>query len=242
MGAPFVRVSTELGRHALLVEFFDFSRINSLRTLPYMRAWHARYSAAGLKIVGIHSPGYSFGRLPEVAVPALEKLALPYPVALDPALELWRIYRNRGWPARYLFNRKGVLTHMHYGEGEYVASELAIRAALLEIDDEVELPDVMEPLRPEDAPGALFEPQTADITLPGERDRVELIRDWIEGPDYIEAVDAGAGATASFRAGEAYVVLSGDGVEPGLHPTDGTVVAVDPGLRIHGFQFTPLAP
>ena len=240
MGAPFVRVSTELGRHALLIEFFDFSRINSLRTLPYMREWHARYGDLGLKIVGIHSPGYSFGRDPAVAVPALERLTIPYPVALDPALELWRTYRNRGWPARYLFDRTGVLRHMHYGEGEYVASELAIRACLLEIDNELELPDPMEPLRPEDAPGTLLEPQTADITLPAELDRVELVRDWTKGSDYIEAVDAGGGVTATFRAGEAYVVLSGGELDPGLYPTDGTVVADEPGLRVHGFQFTPL--
>jgi hypothetical protein len=243
VGAPFFRVAQELGRHGLLVEFFDTARVNSIRTQPYLAAWHERYAEAGLRVVGVHSPGYSFGRDREMALRAIEALGVPYPVALDPALEVWRIYRNRGWPARYLFDRAGVLRHMHYGEGEYVATELAIHQVLHEIDGELELPEPMEPLRPEDAPGVILEAQTADIALPDDRDRVDLVRDWTDGPDYIEAADAGAAITPSFsRAGAAYAVLSGADVEPGLHQTDGTVVAESPGLRVHGFQFTPAPP
>ena len=78
--------------------------------------------------------------------------------------------------------------------------------------------------------------------LPGDRERLELVRDWNDGPDYIEAADAGAGAAVrSFRAGAAYAVLSGS-VEPGLYESDGSVSAESPGLRLHGFQFTPLPP
>jgi hypothetical protein len=243
LGAPFVLAATELGRHALLVEFFDFARINSIRTRPYLKGWHGRYAGAGLRVVGVHCPAYSFGREPEVAAQEVGALELPYPVALDPALEVWRLYRNRGWPARYLFDRRGVLRHMHYGEGEYVATELAIQAVLREIDEELDLPEPMEPVRPEDAPGAMMEPQTADIELPGDRERLELVRDWTDGQDWIEAADAGAAATATFRADAAYAVLSGGGLErPGLYETGGTVVAESPGLRLHGFQFTPLAP
>jgi len=88
-----------------------------------------------------------------------------------------------------------------------------------------------------------LEPQTADIALPADRDRLELVRDWTEGEDYIEAADAGAGAQVkSFRAGEVWAVLSGS-VEPGLYEAPGGLVeADDPGLRLHGFQFTPLPP
>ena len=62
LNTPFLRVDKLLGRHAVLVEFWDFARINSLRTLPYMKAWHERYVGAGLAVIGVHSPGYSFGR------------------------------------------------------------------------------------------------------------------------------------------------------------------------------------
>lgn len=230
-----------LGRHAALVEFWDFARINSLRTLPYLRAWHERYSGAGLQIIGVHSPGYSFGRDPATVERAVDRLEIPYPVVLDPDLEVWRLYGNRGWPGRYLFDRTGLLRYIHYGEGDYLDSELAVQEALLEIDPDFEPPPPLEPLKPEDAPGAMLEPQTADIGLPRDRDRLELVRDWTEGEDYLEAADAGAAARFRFRAGAAYAVLSG-AVEPGVYETDGTVAAEDPGLRLHAVQFTPLAP
>jgi AhpC/TSA family len=231
-----------MGRHAVLVEFWDFARVNSLRTLPYLRAWHDRYEPAGLSVIGVHSPGYSFGRDPELVARAVDRLALPFPVALDPEFAIWRSYDNRGWPARYLFDRRGILTYFHLGEGDYDGSERAVQEALLEIDPEAELPATLAPLRPEDAPGAQLEPQTADVSLPVDRARLELVRDWIDGEDWIEAADAGASATVAFRAGGAWAVLSGGGVEPGLYETDGTVVAEEAGLRLHGFQFEPLAP
>jgi len=192
-------------------------------------------------VIGVHSPGYSFGRDPELVKRAAERLEIAYPVALDPELEVWRLYGNRGWPARYLFDRRGVLRLLHYGEGMYVETELAIQEALREIEPELSLPEPLEPLRPEDAPGATLEPQTADVTLPGDRERVELVRDWLDGEDYIEAADAGAGATVEYSAGGAFAVLSGT-VEPGLYETDGRIEAESPGLRLHAIQFTPKPP
>jgi hypothetical protein len=231
-----------MGRHAVLVEFWDFARINSLRTLPYLNAWHERYQAAGLQVIGVHSPGFSFGRDGEVVARAVERLDMPFPVALDPDFVIWRSYDNRGWPARYLFDRRGILTYFHLGEGDYDGSERAIQEALREIDPDMDPPEPLQPLRPEDAPGAQLEPQTADVVLPAGRERLELVRDWVDGEDWIEAADAGASATVAFRAGGAWAVLSGGGLEPGLYETDGTVVAEEAGLRLHGFQFEPLPP
>ena len=88
----------------------------------------------------------------------------------------------------------------------------------------------------------LLEPQTADIALPADRERLELVRDWTDGEDWIEAADAGAAASFSFSGGGAYAVLSGAGVEPGLYEVDGAVEAESPGLRLHGVQFTPAPP
>jgi hypothetical protein len=119
---------------------------------------------------------------------------------------------------------------------------VAIQECLRELDPDAGLPEPLAPLRPEDAPGVLLEPQTADIALPADRERVELVRDWTDGGDFIEAADAGAAASFRFRAGGAFAVLSGAGVEPGLYETDGTVTAENPGLRLHGVQFTPLPP
>ena len=100
----------------------------------------------------------------------------------------------------------------------------------------------MAPLRPEDEPGVLLEPQTADIVLPADRQRLALVRDWRDGEDWIAAADAGAAASFSFTGGGAYAVLSGAGVEPGLYESDGVVEAESPGLRLHGLQFTPAPP
>ncbi|HEY6779743.1 MAG TPA: hypothetical protein VI111_02245 [Thermoleophilaceae bacterium] len=242
LGVPFLRMDRLLGRHAVLIEFWDVARINSLRTLPYLKAWHERYAEAGLQTIGVHSPGYSFGHDPELVARAVKRLEIPFPVVLDNEFEIWRVYGNRGWPGRYLFDRRGLLRDIHYGEGEYRAAELAIQACLAELDEDFQAPAPLEPLRAEDAEGTLLTPQTADIALPADRERLELVRDWRTGEDYIEAADAGAAASFSFTAGGAFAVLSGADVEPGLYETDGTVTAAAPGLRLHGVQFAPLPP
>jgi AhpC/TSA family protein len=242
LNVAFLRMDRLLGRHAVLIEFWDFARVNSMRTLPYLEGWHSRYGDRGLRLIGVHSPGYSFGRERPTVERAVERLGIQFPVLLDPRFEVWRLYGNKGWPGRYLFDRRGLLRYIHYGEGDYAESELAIQEALREIDPELALPPPLDPLRPEDEPGALLEAQTADVSLPADRERLELVRDWNDGEDFIEAVDAGSAASIEFRAGEAYAVLSGGEREPGLYETDGSVVAESPGLRLHGFQFTPLPP
>jgi hypothetical protein len=236
LNVAFLRMNTLMGRGAVLVEFWDFARVNSLRTMPYLQAWHERYSEAGLRVIGIHSPGYSFGRDRDTVARAVERLEVGYPVLLDPQLEVWQLYGNMGWPGRYLFDRTGKLAFIHYGEGEYLDTELAIQECLGESRPP------LEPVRPEDAPGVLLQPQTADIALPTERERLDLVRDWTDGEDWIEAADAGAAASFGFTAGAAYAVLAGAELEPGLYESDGTVTADSPGLRLHGVQFTPVPP
>jgi hypothetical protein len=236
LNVAFLRMNTLMGRGAVLVEFWDFARVNSLRTMPYLKAWHERYAHAGLRVIAIHSPGYSFGRDRDTVARAVERLEVSYPVLLDPALEVWRLYGNMGWPGRYLFDRTGKLVFIHYGEGQYLETELAIQEYVGEAIEP------LAPVRPEDAPGVLLQPQTADIVLPAGRDRLELVRDWSSGEDWIEAADTGAAAIFGFSGGGAYAVLSGAGLEPGLYESSGRVEAQSPGLRLHGVQFTPAPP
>ena len=238
LNVAFMRMDHLVGRSCALLEFFDTARVNSHRTLPYVKGWHDRYAGSGLRVIGVHTPGYSFGRDRDVVERAVRALEIEHPVLLDPAFEVWRQYGNEGWPARYLFDHRGLLRYMHYGEGDYAETERAIGDVLLELDPALDLPEPLEPVRPDDVPGALLEPQSADVTLPSDRPRLELVRDWADGEDFIEAADAGAGASVGFTAAGAWAVLSGP-VEPGLYETDGTVVAPEPGLRLHGFQFTP---
>ncbi len=154
-----LRMDQQLGR-PVLVEFWDFCRANSIRTLPYMKAWHERYQAAGLRVIGVHASGFAPSGDPAEVQAAVARLEIPYPVTVDLELECWQLYGNLGWPARYLFNQQGTLFEYHYGEGGYGETEGAIQQLL-----GIERP-VVEPLRPEDAPGARLEPQSDDVEGP----------------------------------------------------------------------------
>ena len=139
----------------MLLEFWDFCRVQSLRTLPYMRAWNERY--AGLTVVGVHAAGLPPSQDADAVGDAVARLGIEYPVAIDADFEVWEQYGNLGWPARYLFDRRGMLLHYHYGEGGYEETELAIQEVLS--SDQA----VLAPFRPEEAPDALLEPQTDDV-------------------------------------------------------------------------------
>ena len=150
-----LKMEQQLGRPVLL-EFWDFCRANSLRTLPYFQEWHARYAEAGLRIISVHSPGFPPSRDPAAARAAVERLGIEHAVLLDPELVVWQLYENAGWPARYLFDQTLKLVDFHYGEGAYDEAERAIQE-LLGVER-----DVLEPVRPEDAPGAELVPQSPD--------------------------------------------------------------------------------
>ena len=140
----------------MLVEFWDFCRPSSLRTLPYMQAWHERYGAAGLRVIGVHCPGFEASKDEQSVRDAVVRLGITYPVLIDSELEVWQDYENMGWPARYLFDGHARLFEYHFGEGAYAETELAIQA-LLGVEREP-----LAPLRPEDAPDATLAPQTQD--------------------------------------------------------------------------------
>jgi thiol-disulfide isomerase/thioredoxin len=150
-----LRMDQQVGR-PVLVEFWDFCRVNSLRTLPYLRAWHERYADAGLRVIGVHTSGFPPSQDEDEVLAAVERLGIEYPVVIDRELAIWQLYGNLGWPARYLWNERLRLDEYHYGEGAYAETERAIQA-LLGIEGEP-----VGPLRPEDEPGAELPAQTED--------------------------------------------------------------------------------
>jgi hypothetical protein len=154
-----LRMDQQLGRPVLL-EFWDFCRPNSIRTLPYMKAWHARYADAGLRVIGIHTSGFRPSADPDAVRAAVDRLEISYPVVIDSEYEIWQEYGNLGWPARYLFNQTGMLADYHYGEGAYCETEHSIQE-LLSLDE-----PVVPPVRPEDEPGARLMKQSDDIDGP----------------------------------------------------------------------------
>ena len=113
-----LRMDQQLGR-PVLIEFWDFCRPNSIRTLPYMRAWHQRYQEPGLRVIGVHASGFEPSADADAVREAVARLEVPYPVVVDVEYEIWEQYGNLGWPARYLFDQEGLLFDYHYGEGGY---------------------------------------------------------------------------------------------------------------------------
>jgi thiol-disulfide isomerase/thioredoxin len=151
-----LRMDQQQGR-PVLVEFWDFCRPNSIRTLPYLKAWHQRYAAAGLRVIGVHAAGFEPSQDPEAVAAAVQRLGIEYPVVVDVEHAIWQEYENLGWPARYLFTADQRLFEFHYGEGSYAETELAIQE-LLGVDEQL-----VPVVRPEDEPGAVLVPQSEDV-------------------------------------------------------------------------------
>jgi hypothetical protein len=142
-----LRMDQQRGR-PVLVEFWDFCRPASLRTLEYLRAWHERYAADGLRVISVHAPGFAPGRDEDAVAAAVQRLGIDHPVLLDTDLQVWRTYENAGWPARYLFDTELRLFEFHFGEGGYRETEAAIQE-LLGVEREP-----VPYLHPEDDPDA----------------------------------------------------------------------------------------
>ena len=114
----------------VLIDFWTYSCINCLRTLPYIRAWDDRYRSRGLAIVGVHTPEFAFERVPSNVRENAKELGIDYPIALDNDFGTWNAWHNQYWPAKYLIDRDGHVRYYHFGEGDYDESESAIRELL----------------------------------------------------------------------------------------------------------------
>ena len=123
-------------RRPVLVVFWDVCDPGSLRTLPYLRAWHGRYGGGetGLRVVAVHAPSRPDVSGADAVERAVERLGIEHPVALDHDFLLWKAYANPGWPSRYLFAPRLKLFEVHHGEGDYPGTERAIQE-LLELDE-----------------------------------------------------------------------------------------------------------
>jgi len=113
----------ELEGKVVLVDFWTYSCINCIRTLPYLQSWHEEYADDGLVILGVHAPEFQFERKFENVQRAVQDFGLSYPVVQDNEKTLWKAYFNRYWPAKYLIDKNGVVRYTHFGEGEYEETE-----------------------------------------------------------------------------------------------------------------------
>ena len=116
----------------VLIEFWTYSCINWLRTLPYVRAWAEKYKDQGLVVIGVHTPEFEFEKNVDNIRWAAKDMRIGYPIAIDSNYAVWRAFRNNSWPAFYFVNAQGNIRHQHIGEGEYDSSERAIQKLLSE--------------------------------------------------------------------------------------------------------------
>lgn len=116
----------------VLVDFWTYSCINCLRSLPYVRAWAEKYRDQGLVVIGVHAPEFAFEKNLDNVRKAVADLGITYPVAIDNNYAIWRAFGNQYWPAHYFADTQGNLRYHHFGEGEYEQSEMVIRKLLTE--------------------------------------------------------------------------------------------------------------
>lgn len=212
--------------NVVLVDFWTYSCINCLRTLPHRKAWDRAYRDKGLVILGVHTPEFAFEREESNVRTAVERLGVRYPVALDNDYGTWNAYENRYWPAEYLIDRRGRLRYTHFGEGEYEETERLIRELLAqtELPEPTRLADRTPRIqrtpetylgyeRAERHAGTAFAPdRMIRYAPPGNlyRDEFALVGNWrVER----ERSVAGTGArlVLGFQAREVFLVLSGRG-------------------------------
>ena len=217
---------SQLRGKVVLVDFWTYSCINCLRTLPQLHAWYDTYKKDGFEIVGVHTPEFAFEHVYGNVRSAVHRLDVTWPVALDNAYATWTEYSNQYWPADYLVDRKGDVRAVHFGEGDYRTTENQIRAllgaggALTSVKDD----EPTEAMTPETYLG----PQRLDQTrYAGTKPVVGKAADYVEakvvpqnfisyGGEWTlagQTATAGLGATLAlhFHAKKVYIVLTGHG-------------------------------
>jgi len=162
----------ELRGRVVLVDFWEYTCVNCLRTLPYEKAWYARYAGDGFVIVGVHTPEFQFSGEPANVAAAVKRLGITWPVVVDSKHAIWNRYANDVWPRELLFDRSGRLVVDHAGEGDYPETELRIQHALSAGHPGEVFPKVMGYL-PQDSyakPGAVCYPHTQEMYVSAIRD------------------------------------------------------------------------
>ena len=122
----------DLKGKVVVIDFWTYSCINCIRSIPYVRGWYERYRDDGLVVIGVHAPEFAFERNPENVIQAVQDFGIRYPVALDNDYAVWKALKNNYWPAHYFFDAQGRQRYHHFGEGSYRESEMVIRQLLAE--------------------------------------------------------------------------------------------------------------
>jgi cytochrome c biogenesis protein CcdA/thiol-disulfide isomerase/thioredoxin len=212
----------------VLIDFWTYSCINCVRTLPYIKNWHEKYHDKGLVIIGVHSPEFEFEKNLENIQQAVKDDGIKYPVAVDSDLATWNNFKNSYWPGHYLINKQGQVVYTHFGEGEYDVTENNIRYLLgLGTMDEFKkpAPEAPSPISKEQSPETYLGlrrqtgfaspekmslDQVGHFTYPAEIpvNGWALNGDWKAADDKVIAQQAGASLRYHFTAKKVYLVMA----------------------------------
>ncbi|HEV2613115.1 MAG TPA: cytochrome c biogenesis protein DipZ [Gammaproteobacteria bacterium] len=216
----------DLKGKVVLVDFWTYSCINCIRTLPYIESWYEKYKDKGFVVIGVHAPEFPFEQNPNNVAAAIKKFGITYPVAMDNKYVTWRNFQNQYWPADYLINREGKIVDIHYGEGHYSETENNIRELLKLSPTTVKSDAVVSSAE-----------QTPEIYLGSERNAPTknywtLTGQWAISGDHITAEETGASLILNFTAGKVYLVLGSKTGKPisiklKLNNSDLQIITVD---------------
>ena len=253
IGGPVAAMEAVTSRAPALVHFFDAAQLNSLRSLEYLRLLSEQYQPLGLRVYGVHTPRWPLTEGLEDATRAIERLSLPHPVALDLNRRIWSDYGCHGWPHVFVWRKGGLLAWSQLGEGDYGSLESALREVITEATGEPEggWPELLEPIRPSDRPGAALVAPSAEMLIGG-----SLETPWSADREgaAIEATYQGAAAYASIGGvGKLSVTVDGSDtremevagpelVELASHGDSGAhtvVITPDQALEIYSLSFAP---
>ena len=209
----------------VLVDFWTYSCINCLRTLPHVEAWYKKYHASGFEVIGVSTPEFAFEKDPSNVSSAIKRYGIPYPVALDNDYKTWNAYNNQYWPAEYLIDATGTIRRTEFGEGSYGETEQAIRTLLSNTGKKItgapsDLPDVtpQTQLTPETYFGSnraqfgypMSNYSNGALTIPVQKsvplDHFALGGKWLIQPDFVQA-SIGSTITEHFGASKVYLIL-----------------------------------
>jgi len=195
----------------VLVDFWEYTCVNWIRTSAYVKAWNRDYATLGLVVIGVHAPEFEFGKRAENIDRGIRDHGLTYPIAIDNDFAIWRAFGNDAWPAKYLFDNRGRLVRRWVGEGSYDDIEREIRRLLVGAQPGIQLPSVSEESSTFAQTG---QPSYAGVTnetyIGAERREpgaVTLKGDWHTDRQYVELKKGNGEIVLPFTAGEVNLVM-----------------------------------
>ena len=219
--------ASDLSGKVVVYDFWTYSCVNCVRTLPYLRAWYARYARDGLVVIGVHSPEFDFEKDHANVRAAVKRLRVDYPVALDDDMAIWNAFGNQYWPEKYVTDRQGRLRYQHIGEGGYRETEDVLRELLgvsksapraRPIDEgrSGQPPASNQPITAETylggpqgsagaSPGTQVYPEIGSALAPGE---VHLVGSWAADTEKVTDTRLGASIVLGYQAREVNLVMA----------------------------------